>query len=106
VEQPAADHHLLRWRLDVQHASTRGHPLGVAVGDEPAAAVGVLVAEDPVEHVGDGLEAPVRVPGGALGLTWRVVHLTHLVHVHERVEGRQVDAGEGPPDGKALALEP
>jgi hypothetical protein len=25
------------------------------------------VPEDPVEQVGDGLEAPVRVPGGALG---------------------------------------
>jgi hypothetical protein len=24
-----------------------GHPLGVAVGDQPAAAVGVLVPEDP-----------------------------------------------------------
>jgi hypothetical protein len=47
---------------------SRGHPLGVAVGDEAAAAVGVLVPEDAVDHVGDGLEAAVRVPGGALGL--------------------------------------
>jgi hypothetical protein len=45
----------------------RGHPLGVAIGDEPAAPVGVLMLEDAVDHVGDGLEAPVRMPGGALG---------------------------------------
>ena len=44
------------------------HPLGVAVGDEAAAAVGVLVLEDAVDHVGDGLEAAVGVPGRPLGL--------------------------------------
>jgi hypothetical protein len=41
---------------------------GVAVGDEPAATVGVLVPEDPVDHVGDGLEPAVGSQGGALGL--------------------------------------
>jgi hypothetical protein len=45
----------------------RGHPLGVAVGDQPAAAVGVLVPEDAVDHVGDGLEAPVGCQGVPLG---------------------------------------
>jgi hypothetical protein len=79
--------------------------LGVAVGDQPAAAVGVLVPEDPVDHVGDGLEPAVGMPGGALGLARGVVDLTHLVHVHERVEGCQVDAGEGAADGEALAFQ-
>jgi hypothetical protein len=41
----------------VNQTSTCRHPLRVAISDEPAAAVGVLVLEDPVEHVGDGLEA-------------------------------------------------
>ena len=58
-----------------------------------------------VDHVGDGLEAAVRVPRRALGLARRVVDLAHLVHVDERVEVGQVDAGEGPADGEALALE-
>jgi hypothetical protein len=40
--------------------------LGVAVGDQPAAAVGVLVPEDPVDHVGDGLEPAV----GCQGCPW------------------------------------
>ena len=52
-----------------QHKQSRpsGHPLGVAVGDEAIAAIGVLVLEDPVDHVGDGLEPAVRVPRGPLG---------------------------------------
>ena len=65
----------------------------------------VLVHEDAVDDVGDGLEAAVRVPGGALGLARRVLDLTHLVHVDERVERRQVDPGEGAAHGEALALE-
>ena len=72
---------------------------------DAAATVGVLVQERPVDDVGDGLEAAVRVPVGAPGLARRVVDLAHLVHVDERVEVGAVDAGEGPPDREALALE-
>src|SRR6266540_4244842 len=56
VEQPALEHNLLRRRLNVNQTGTRGHPLRIAVGDEAAAAVGVLVPQDAVDHVGDGLE--------------------------------------------------
>ena len=55
---------------------------------DAAAADGVLVLESPVDHVGHGLEAPVRVPRGAFGLARCVLDLTHLVHVDERVEVR------------------
>jgi len=106
VEQAAADHEFLRRRLDVQDAAARGHPLGVAVGDQPAAAVGVLVTEGAVDDVGDGLEPAVRVPRGALGLAGAVVDLAHLVHVHERVEPVQVHPGERAPDREPLALVP
>ena len=58
-----------------------------------------------VDHVGDGLEAAVRVPRRALGLARRVLDLAHLVQVDERVEVGQVDAGEGAADREALALE-
>ncbi len=105
VEQATGLDQPLRWLLDVQDAAAGGHPLGVAVADRAAATVVVLVVEDAVEDVGDGLEAAVRVPRGALGLTGRVLDLAHLVHVHEGVEQRQVDAGEGAADGEALALE-
>jgi hypothetical protein len=65
----------------------------------------VLMTQEAIEHVGDGLEAPMGVPGGALGLAGGIVDLAHLVHVHERVEGGQVDAGEGAPHWEALALQ-
>ena len=65
--------------LDVQDATTGGHPLGVPVGVDAAATEGVVVVEDAVDDVGDGLEAAVRVRGGAHGLTGRVLDLPHLV---------------------------
>ena len=104
VEQAALGDEPLRRGLDVQQAAAGGHPLGVAVGDGAAAAVAVLVVEDAVDHVGDGLEAAVRVPRRALGLAGRVLDLTHLVHVDERVEAGRVDAGERAADGEALPL--
>ena len=104
VEQAALLDQPLRRRLDVQQPGAGGHPLGVAVGDGAAAAVAVLVVEDAVDDVGDGLEAAVRVPRRALGLARRVLHLAHLVHHDERVEVLQVDAGERAADREALAL--
>src|SRR3984957_3749295 len=106
VEQPAAHHQFLGGLLDVQDPAARGHPLGVAVGDQAAAAVGVLVAEHAVDDVRDGFEPAVRVPRRALGLTRRVLHLAHLVHVDERVQLPQVHAGERPADRETLTLEP
>lgn len=58
-----------------------------------------------VDDVGHGLEAAVRVPGRALGLPGRVLHLTHLVHHDERVEVAVVDPGERAAHREALALE-
>ena len=62
------------------------------------------MAENAVEHVGDGLEPAVGMPGGALGLARGVVDLAHLVHMHERVKGAQVHSGEGSTYRKSLAL--
>src|SRR5260370_933215 len=102
---PRPDAQRPRRRPVGREAAARGNPLGVAVGDQAAAAVGVLVPERPVDDVGDGLEPAVRVPRGALGLAGAVVDLAHLVHVDERVEPGQVHAGERAPDREPLALE-
>ena len=61
--------------------------------------------EHAVDHVRHGLEAPMRVPRGTSRLTRSVVDLAHLVHVDERIEVGEVDAGESTADGKALAFE-
>ena len=104
VEHAAALDELGGWRLDVQDARPRGHPLRGAVGDQPAAAVRVLVGEAAVDHVRDGFEAAVRMPVCAPRLTGLVLHLSHLVHVHERVQIGGAHAGEGANDGESLAL--
>ena len=106
MEQPTAEDQRLGGRLNVQDAASRCHPLGGAVGDETAAAVGVLVLEGALEDVGDGLEAAVGVPVGALGFVGGVVDLAQLVHVDEGVEVAEIHAGEGPPDREPLALKP
>ena len=105
MEEPAAHDERLGRGLDVQDAGARRHPLRRPVGDEPAAAVGVLVLEGPVDHVRDGLEAAVGVPGCALRLAGAVVDRAHLVHMHERVERREVHPVERSAYGKPLALE-
>jgi hypothetical protein len=105
VEQAARVDQRVRWALDVQDARAGGHPLRRAILNHAAATDGVLVQEGAVDHVGDGLEAAVRVPRCALGLAGPVVDLAHLVHVHERVEVGHVDAGEGPTNREPLAFE-
>jgi hypothetical protein len=104
VEQATAGHERLGRALDVEDAAAGGHPLGVAVGDGAAAAVGVLVLEGAVDHVGHGLEAAVGMPGRAPGLARGVVDLTHLVHVDEGIDVGLGHAGEGPAHRKTLAL--
>ena len=68
----------------VEGVASRGHPLGVAVGDEAATTVGVLMPEYAVEHVVT-VSKPRWGARGALGLARAVVHLAHLIQVHERV---------------------
>ncbi len=106
MKQPAAQDERLRRLLDVQDPGAGGHPLRVAVRDEPAAAVRVLVLERAVDHVGDRLETTMWVPGRALRLTGRVLDLAHLVEVHERIEIFERDAGEGAADREPLPFEP
>jgi hypothetical protein len=105
VEQPAVHHQLLGRGLDVQDAAAGGHPLGGAVGDDATAAVGILVLERAIQHVGHRLEAPMGMPVGPPGLARAVVDRPHLVEVDEGVEGLERDAGEGSPHGEALSFD-
>src|SRR5207249_9786536 len=57
-----------------------------------------------VDHVGDRLEASVRMPRGPLRLTGPVLHLAHLVHVDERIQISLIEPIERTPYRKALAL--
>ncbi len=61
--------------------------------------------EGPVDHIRDGFEAAVGMPGGAFRLAWGVFDFAHLIEVDERVEISLRDAGKGTPNRKAFALE-
>ncbi|MDQ1304562.1 MAG: hypothetical protein QG671_389 [Actinomycetota bacterium] len=90
--------------FDVQDSGARRHPLGGAVGDQPAAAMRILMCEPAVDHVGDRLESAVRMPVGSAGLTRFIVHLAHLVHVNEWVQISGTHPGEGPDHRESLPL--
>jgi hypothetical protein len=60
--------------------------------------------EDAIDHVGDGLKAPVRVPRSPLGLARGIVHFTHLIHVNEWIKGWEIHTRESPAHWEALTL--
>jgi hypothetical protein len=64
-----------------------------------------MVLERAVDHVGDGLEPAVGVPGRALGLAGGVLDLAHLIHVDEGVQLGVRQPGERASHREALALE-
>ena len=104
VEEAALRDERVRRALDVLDAGAGRHPLRRAVGDEAAAAGGVLVLEGAIDDVGHGLEAAVRVPGRALRLAGRVFDGADVVEEQERIGQRQFVRREGTADDEALAL--
>ena len=56
-------------------------------------------------HVGDGLEAAMRMVGSALGLSCTEFHRPHLVEQQERIEQRHLLVWERPVHNEARALE-
>jgi hypothetical protein len=79
MEQPTAGNGCLRRRLNVEYPLTGGHPLRATVTDEAAAALAVVVLQQPIDHVRNRLEPAVRVPRRALGFTRSVVDRPHLI---------------------------
>ena len=105
VGRAAAAVHLLGRQLVVQDAATGGHPLGVALADHAAAAVGVVVGDLAVEDVAHRLEAAVRVPRRALGLAGAVDLRAEVVEQQERVGlGHRQLAWERTADAEPSAL--
>src|SRR5439155_263169 len=105
VEQTAARNQRLRGSFDVKDTGAGGHPLRRTVGDEAASAGRILVLKGAVDHVGDGLEAAVRMPGGAFRLARAILDLAHLVHMNEWVEIALIEPIEGAPYRKTLTLD-
>ena len=72
-----------------------GHPLDIAGGDNPLVPHAVAVLHVAGEHVGDGLDPPVRVPGEPLEIVLRSV-IAKIVQQQKRVEYRHLAEAEDP----------
>ncbi|MCW0416551.1 hypothetical protein NB689_002305 [Xanthomonas sacchari] len=83
---------LLR-HLRMHQAAAGGHPLHAARGQQTLVAVVVLVPHAPVEHVGDGLEATVRMAGEAPDVVLGPVG-AELVEQQERIQFGQRTAAD------------
>ena len=79
----------------VDDAAPRGHPLDVAGGDNPLITHAVAVLHVAGEHVGDGLDPPVRVPGEPLQIVLRPV-IAKIVQQQKWVEHRHLAEAEDP----------
>ncbi len=79
---------LLLWHLGVDDAAAGGHPLHRARGQKPFVARVVTVTHPTGEHVGDGLEAAMRMIGKAGQIGIRIIGAERIQH-QERIEVRQ-----------------
>ena len=80
---------LLLGHLRVHEAASRGHPLHAAGHEHALVAVVVAVTHATIEHVGDGLEAAVRVIGKAGDVVLGPVG-AELIEHEERIKVRQL----------------
>ena len=97
------------WRVALGHllvddAAAGGHPLHVAGGDDAAVAQAVAVLDVAAQHVGDGLDAAVRMPGEALQVLVRLVR-AEVVEQQERIEQLRLAEAEGPVEVHAGPLD-
>ena len=84
-------------------AGTGGHPLHVAAGDDALVAEAVCVLHVPPDDIGDGLDAPVRMPGKAALKVFRLVGPEVVKH-EERIEIRGFGIAEDPAQFYARTL--
>ena len=88
----------------VDDAAAGGHPLDVAGGDGAVVAHAVAVLDGAGEHVGDGLDAAMRMPGEAGEVVLGDV-VAEVVEQEERIEVGGVAEAEGAAEMDAGAFE-
>ena len=85
-------------------AGASRHPLHAPRAEKTAIAERIRVLHLAVEHIGDRLDAPMRVPREALGIEPRIV-VAEVVHHQERIGQRRVAEAEDTVQVHASAFE-
>ena len=80
--------------LLVDDAAAGGHPLHIPGADGPLVAHAVAMFHQPFQHVGDGLDAAVRMPGESGQVLVRVGGMEIVQH-QEGIELRHLGIAEG-----------
>ena len=81
--------------LLVQDAGSRGHPLHVTGAQRAGVAQRVAVLHGAGEHIGDGLDPAVGVPGKAAHIVLRVL-IAEVIEQQERIQFAGVMKSKGP----------
>src|SRR5579863_3612049 len=92
------------WHLLMNDAAAGGHPLHVAGADHAAVADAVAVRDRPRQHISDGFDAAMRMPGKASKIVLRNV-VAEIVKQEERIEILGVAEPERPPQMHPGAFE-
>jgi hypothetical protein len=105
MEHATLNHHALWWCFNVQNSATCSHPLCVAIGDDTATTVRVLMDERAVHDVRDSFKTTVWMPVGAARFVRGVINSAHLVHHDERINDIFWQTSECATNGEAFTLE-
>src|SRR5713226_2917339 len=82
----------------------RGHPLDVPLADDALVPDAVLVLDSAVQHVGDRLDAAMRMPWESRDVLGGVLR-TEIVQEQERIQPRDLGRAERPAQMNARALD-
>ena len=87
----------------MQNAAARGHPLHAARAEQTGVALVVVMAHAPGQHIGDGLEAAVRMFRKTRQIIARFIR-TELVEHQKRIEIRQLGRTDHTRESHARAI--
>ena len=92
------------WHLLVNDPAARSHPLHVACGNRPAIAHAVSVFYRTGKHVGNRLDAAMRMPGKPRQIVRRHV-IAKIVQQQERIELLRIAEAKRPPQMHSRAFD-
>src|SRR5229473_8303126 len=88
----------------VENAAPGRHPLDVAGAELTLVAQAVAVVDAARQHIGDGLDAAVRMPGKSGAIVLRTI-VAEVVEQEERIELARLPEAEGAPQLHARAFD-